>query len=132
MVPPAVSDLAGTVVRTIDAGDGVLAAATQTLSVDEIVSNTGVMMFGGIETCEGMTTNLFAHLLADPELWSAVDADRSLIANAIEESLRLEPAVVRVDRFATRDVRARRGRDRAGRLRDRRPRRRQPRPGGVP
>ena len=104
-VPPAVSDLAGTVVRTIDAGDGVLAAATQTLSVDEIVSNTGVMMFGGIETCEGMTTNLFAHLLVDPELWRAVDADRSLIANAIEESLRLEPAVVRVDRFATRDVR---------------------------
>ena len=31
--------------------------------------------------------------------------DPSLIPNAIEESLRLEPSVVRVDRFATRDAR---------------------------
>jgi cytochrome P450 len=104
VVPPAVADLAMSVERTIEAGGGVLATATPTLTIAEIVSNTGVMLFGGIETSEGMTANLFAHLLCDPELWSAVDGDRSLIANAVDESLRLEPSVVRVDRFATRDV----------------------------
>ena len=31
-------------------------------------------------------------------------ADRSLIANAVEESLRLEPAAARVDRYATADT----------------------------
>ena len=101
----AVDALGLAVVRTIDAGQGVLADAGAALTADEIVSNTGVLLFGGIETTEGMTTNLFAHLLAEPELWDAVDAHRALIPNAIEESLRLEPSVVRVDRFATHDTR---------------------------
>jgi cytochrome P450 len=101
----AVDALGLAVVRTIDAGHGVLADARAALTADEVVANTGVLLFGGIETTEGMTTNLFAHLLAEPELWDAVDADRALIPNAIEESLRLEPSVVRVDRFATHDTR---------------------------
>jgi cytochrome P450 len=101
----AVDALAVAVSRTIDAGQGVLADARGPLTVDEIVSNTGVLLFGGIETTEGMTANLFAHLLAEPGLWDSVAGDRSLIANAIEESLRLEPSVVRVDRFAARDTR---------------------------
>ncbi|HEX6659517.1 MAG TPA: cytochrome P450 [Ilumatobacter sp.] len=103
--PEAVDALAAAVARTIDAGQGVLADAREALTVDEIVSNTGVLLFGGIETTEGMTANLFAHLLAEPGQWDAVAADRSLIPNAIEESLRLEPSVVRIDRFATRDTR---------------------------
>jgi cytochrome P450 len=44
------------------------------------------------------------HLLQEPHLWTAVAADHSAIANAIEESLRVEPSVVRVDRYATRDT----------------------------
>ena len=103
--PEAVDALAAGVARTIDAGQGVLADAREALTVDEIVSNTGVLLFGGIETTEGMTANLFAHLLAEPGRWDAVAADRSLIPNAIEESLRLEPSVVRIDRFATCDTR---------------------------
>ena len=70
------------VARTIDAGQGVLADAREALTVDEIVSNTGVLLFGGIETTEGMTANLFAHLLAEPDLWRRLHADRSLIANS--------------------------------------------------
>jgi cytochrome P450 len=101
----AVDALAAAVARTVDAGQGVLADARESLTVDEIVSNTGVLLFGGIETTEGMTANLFAHLLAEPDQWNAVAADRLLIPNAIEESLRLEPSVVRIDRFATRDTR---------------------------
>jgi cytochrome P450 len=62
------------------------------------------MMFGGIETSEGMTTSLFWHLLSHPDQLDAVRDDRALITNAIEESLRLEPAAGRVDRYATDDV----------------------------
>jgi cytochrome P450 len=66
------------------------------LSRDEAVSNAAVMMFGGIETTEGMFANLVFHLLANGE-----DA---LEPNAVEESLRLEPAAAVVDRYATQDV----------------------------
>ena len=100
----AVSALSGEVAGTIEHGRGVLADATATLARPEIVSNAAVMMFGGIETSEGMTTSLFWHLLSDPDQMAAVHADRSLVVNAVEESLRLEPAAARVDRYATADM----------------------------
>lgn len=90
--------------ESIERSNGVLAEAAAHLERREIVSNAAVMMFGGIETSEGMTTSLFWHLLTAPEQLAAVRADRSLVANAIEESLRLEPAASRVDRYATVDV----------------------------
>jgi cytochrome P450 len=99
----AMDALARHVGGTIESGDGVLPGATSTLTPDEVVSNAAVMMFGGIETSEGMTTSLFWHLLTTPGQWAAVTADRSLAANAVEESLRLEPAAGRVDRYATVD-----------------------------
>ena len=40
-----------------DAGD---------LTRDEVVSNAAVLMFGGIETTEGMIANALLHLLAEP------------------------------------------------------------------
>jgi cytochrome P450 len=66
-----------------------VAAAGETgdLAPEEVVSNVAVLMFGGIETTEGMIAN----------------AD--MLANAVEESLRLEPAAAVIDRYATRDVR---------------------------
>jgi cytochrome P450 len=100
----AVRDLGRHVDGTIRQGDGVLAEATSTLSPAEVASNAAVMMFGGIETSEGMTTSLFWHLLTHPDQLAALRADRSLGANAVEESLRLEPAAARVDRYATADV----------------------------
>jgi cytochrome P450 len=100
----AVSALSGHVAGTIEHGQGVLADATVTLAPAEVVSNAAVMMFGGIETSEGMTTSLFWHLLSEPDRMAVVRADRSLIANAVEESLRLEPAAGRVDRYATADT----------------------------
>ena len=39
-----------------------------------------------------------------PEAIEGVATDRSLLTNAVEESLRLEPAAGRVDRYATEDV----------------------------
>jgi len=71
----------------------------------EVVSNAAVLMFGGIETTEGMIANAILHLLAHPDQLALVEADRSLLPNAVEESLRLEPAAAVIDRYATRDVR---------------------------
>ena len=112
----AVEALGDRVGRTVDHGKGVLATATATLAPDEIASNAAVMLFGGIETSEGMTTSLFWHLLSSPAQLDAVRADRTLIANAIEESLRLEPAASRVDRYATADIDLAGGRIRRGDL----------------
>jgi cytochrome P450 len=104
------------VMATIDGGVGMLADATTTLRPPEVVSNAAVMMFGGIETSEGMTTSAFWHLLSDAEALAAARADPSLLAQAVEESLRLEPAAGRVDRYATRDVELAGSRIRAGDL----------------
>ena len=62
-------------------------------------------MFGGIETTEGMIANAVLHLLANPEQRALVEADPGLVADAVEESLRLEPAAAVIDRYATSDVR---------------------------
>jgi cytochrome P450 len=84
----------------------VAAAASEAsgLTRDEVVSNVAVLMFGGIETTEGMIANAILHLLTAPEQRALVDADRSLLPNAVEESLRLEPAAAVIDRYATRDT----------------------------
>jgi cytochrome P450 len=81
------------------------AAAAGDLVPDEVVSNVAVLLFGGIETTEGMIANAILHLLSHPEQQASVQDDRSLLANAVEESLRLEPAAAVIDRYATRDVR---------------------------
>jgi cytochrome P450 len=80
------------------------APAATSLSPDEIVSNAGVLMFGGIETTEGMIANAAWHLLSHPGQLDLVRADPGLLPQAIEESLRLEPAAAVVDRYATRDA----------------------------
>ncbi|MFC0625149.1 cytochrome P450 [Kribbella deserti] len=79
-------------------------AAQAGLDTDAVVANAAVLMFGGIETTEGMITNALWHLLTNQDQLELVRADPELLANAIEESLRLEPAAATVDRYATRDV----------------------------
>jgi cytochrome P450 len=74
------------------------------LAPDEVVSNAAVLMFGGIETTEGMICNAAWHLLSDATQLSEVRADPALLAGAVAESLRLEPAAAVVDRYATADV----------------------------
>lgn len=82
-----------------------LAGAAGPLTGAEAVSNAAVLMFGGIETTEGMIANAVLHLLCHPGELGLVLADRGLIPAAVEESLRLEPAAAVVDRYATRDTR---------------------------
>lgn len=84
--------LAENIARAVrDGKSALLADAAQTLGTDEIVSNAAVLLFGGIETTEGMISNAILHTLTYGRL-------------AVEESLRLEPAAAMVDRYATRDV----------------------------
>ncbi len=74
------------------------------LSPDQIVSNAAVLLFGGIETTEGMIANAFYFLFTNPEMLDVVRADPTLLPAVIEESLRLEPAAAVVDRYAVRDT----------------------------
>jgi cytochrome P450 len=84
--------MAQKIARAVSGGkSALLADAAQTLATDEIVSNAAVLLFGGIETTEGMISNAILHMLTYGPL-------------AVEESLRLEPAAAMVDRYATRDV----------------------------
>jgi cytochrome P450 len=71
------------------------------LSLDERVANAGILLFGGIETTEGMIALAAWHLLQHLE---QAGQDPSRIPAAIEESLRLEPAAARVDRYTTRSA----------------------------
>lgn len=66
--------------------------------------DAAVVLFGGIETTEGMIANMLWHLLSERACFARVAADRNLVSVAVEESLRLEPAASVVDRYATRDV----------------------------
>jgi len=100
----AFESLAGALRSAAANPSSLLAEVATKLTDDELVANAAVFLFGGIETSEGMTSNLLHHLLADPDQLASVRADRSLIDAAVEESLRLEPAAARVDRYATADV----------------------------
>jgi cytochrome P450 len=94
-----------TVIEADDSGSSLGAvAAKRSLSVPQIVANAAVVLFGGIETAEGMIANAALHLLERPQLMAAVRGEPSLLESAIEESLRLEPAASVVDRYATKDT----------------------------
>ena len=102
----AFAELAGSLRQVIAAPppSSLLADVTGALTADEAISNAGVLLFGGIETTEGMIANAMLHLLSSPAELEFVRADRGLIPGAIEESLRLEPAATVVDRYATGDT----------------------------
>ena len=80
------------------------AASREDLTTDQVVSNAAVLLFGGIETTEGMIANALVHLLEHPDVLSWIDHDRGRLDAALEETLRLEPAAAMVDRYATAEV----------------------------
>ncbi|SEG83534.1 Cytochrome P450 [Thermomonospora echinospora] len=81
-----------------------IAAGPWEPTTEEVVANAAVLMFGGIDTTEGMIVNAVQQLLAHPAQLALVRADPGLLDGAVEESLRLEPAAAVVDRYATADV----------------------------
>ena len=80
------------------------AAQSGDLTTSEAISDAAVVMFGGIDTTDGMIANAVLHLLSDPGQLELVRVDPRLVLAAIEESLRLEPAAALLDRYATRDA----------------------------
>ena len=104
----AMAELRGTVRDALAPGAGPSllrdAAGPGALSEAEVAANAAIVLFGAIETMEGMIANAIAHLLGDAAALAAVRADRALLSGAIEESLRLEPAAAAVDRYATADT----------------------------
>lgn len=112
-VPPAGSEAFAQLVASVDrvldddVDTSLVAAAAGDaggLSRAQVASNAGVLLFGGIETTEGMIANLLFHVLGHEERRDVLLADPGLLPNAVEESLRLEPAAAVVDRYATREV----------------------------
>lgn len=96
--------------ETIREGDpnGLVRAAAsgpEPLTAEEVVSNAAVMMFGGIDTTESMILNTVWLILRDSDLHRRLREQPGLLDAAVEEALRLEPAAMVVDRYATRPVR---------------------------
>jgi len=85
--------------------DTLLRVAAASLTEEQVVANAAVMMFGGIETTEGMILNAVRDLLGNPGQVAQVAGDPSYATALVEESLRMEPAAAVVDRYATQDVR---------------------------
>ncbi|MGZ4175835.1 MAG: cytochrome P450 [Solirubrobacteraceae bacterium] len=125
----AFAGLSGRLRSVIEGGDdsSLLAAAAGngSLSTEQVLSNAAVLLFGGIETTEGMIATAALHLLvergragaagagaagagaggaADAAGADAARAEPSVLSAAIDESLRLEPAAAVIDRYATADV----------------------------
>jgi cytochrome P450 len=106
----AFDELSRRLADVIDEGHGrggsllAAAAADTDLGESQIISNAAVLLFGGIETTEGMIANALLHLLSHEDALARVYAEPQLLTVAIEESLRLEPAAAVVDRYATENV----------------------------
>jgi cytochrome P450 len=111
--------------KVSEGGDPPAAALQAMAAIRTHVGRTGwavdaadvaILLFGGVDTAESMTAIAAHHLLGHPAALAAVRADRTLLPGAIQESLRLEPAATRVDRYATADADIGSARIRAGDL----------------
>lgn len=86
-----------------EAQPGLLSADTD-LTPQEQISNTLLVLFGGIETTQSAILNALWAVGRHDDVQVAVRRDRTLLAVAVEESLRWEPAVQTLTRFTTADV----------------------------
>ena len=74
------------------------------LSDEAIYSFLRLLLPAGLETTYRSSGNLLYLLLTHPEQFAAVQADRTLIPQAIEEGLRFETPLTTVQRFTTDDT----------------------------
>ncbi len=95
--------------RAVPQGDLISALAQaeldgERLSDEEIFSFLRLLLPAGVETTFRSTGNLLYLLLSNPDQLEAVRSDRTLIPQAIEESIRLEAPLLNITRMATRDT----------------------------
>ncbi|GAA1936614.1 cytochrome P450 [Nocardioides hwasunensis] len=76
----------------------------QGLSETELRATAGLVLAAGFETTVNLLGNGIALLHAHPGERARVDADPSLWANVVEETLRLDPPVLLTGRMAVRDT----------------------------
>ncbi len=74
------------------------------LGDEEIFSFLRLLLPAGAETTYRATGNLLFGLLDDPAQLDAVRADRSLLTQAVEESIRWEPPLLITSRVARREI----------------------------
>lgn len=74
------------------------------LNEQELLSTCTMILFGGHETTTNLITNAVALLLDHPDQRARLIADPSLIAGAIEETLRFDSPVARMGRVAAEDI----------------------------
>jgi cytochrome P450 len=80
------------------------APADRRLNDEELVRNLSIVFFGGISTVEALILNSLWALSAHPELIERVRSDETLLANAIEETMRWLGPVQSATRYVTHDV----------------------------
>jgi cytochrome P450 len=96
--------LLGELARVREQPDGSITSAVTNdpateLSDEAIVAQLRVILFGAIETVESMVVNAVLLLLEHPSELGAVHAEPSLVANAVEEAMRLIPPVAFIERW---------------------------------
>jgi cytochrome P450 len=96
--------------------DTMLTTAAGATDAGRLAADVAILLFGGVDTAESMTAIAAHHLLSHPDALDQIRADPALLPGAIQESLRLEPAATRVDRYATSDAEVAGARIRAGDL----------------
>ncbi|MFK7914841.1 MAG: cytochrome P450 [Pseudomonadales bacterium] len=74
------------------------------LTDEEIRGVVSQLLVGGNETTTSLITNAVWRLLQTPQLWQALQADRSRIDVALEESLRFDPPVLGLYRTTSVDT----------------------------
>lgn len=85
---------------------GLIVAAQEggTLSDDEMMAMMVVLFIGGVSTMAAAGTSSLYYLAQNPDVAERVRQEPQLAKKVVEESLRLDPPVTLVMRFATRDV----------------------------
>ncbi len=76
----------------------------RTLDDEEIFSFLRLLLPAGVETTYRASGNMLYGLLTNPDQLERVEADRALVADAFEETIRWEPPVTVILRRATRDT----------------------------
>jgi cytochrome P450 len=74
------------------------------LTDNELLVNCQVILVAGFGTMVGMISSGMNILVDRPDLWQRLQADRSLVANLVEEVLRLESPIQMTPRHVAEDV----------------------------